>query len=837
MAKNPTLRYQTPDAAAEALAGFADGGAGLLGGLQPAGTPKAVSAVLPEAVNASIDDRPRLRRIAVCLAVLVLLVIGGTTIGYRIIFTQDGRATLPAGLDDKAKKTPPPPPAQPPSTTELVPQAPGPPPGSVGRLANGRIPAESTGSPVSREPVTPGLTNGQTTPPLRESPDSPPPKRASDDKPPRVVVESVKPTARDGSGEVIRFRSRRDRIRMALFSTDGRAITFASDDSDWEDPRGGKPCEDSLFWLAELGSPPRVIARELAPTHWVAAEPANNGRHGLSADLNGTTRWYDLHTGESRVLGKLSRPFHAAAISSDGHRAVLALGDRAVVLNTDSGKVLHTLTEHNGTVAGVSLTPDGTRAVTGGLKDHQVFVWDLARGSIVHRLHHEKGVHCVLAMPDGARFVTSGFDGTVRIWDLATGSELRRMPTPSGEGAALAVSPNGNLLLAAWSDSIWVWDLRAMQVVARISAPGHGVFALAFAPDGQRFVSTGFDRTVRIWQLPAIPEPRVVEEEEFLFPGPTDILWSVILSPDRRFLAVPGGASTGPGTLFLWDLTRRRLMLRVASAALVWPCVGAFTPDGQHLVTVGGDRRIRLWNLLRDEQPQTLGEQEGTGMGVAISPNGRLAATIAQPAPGVEHSLIHLWSLESGAEVGQLNGPFGGTSQVMFLRDGLHLLSSHALARAVVWDLETSEPVRKLAGEGGKFALLSDGRHAVFALRNVIHLIDINSGVVTRKFVGHTQATVLAEPSPNGRFLLTTAYEPPDSSVRVWDLTTGRQLLLLDVPGHPGTGGWLRDSRHFVFGDLFGAVHLYGISSALTGLETSEKPLTKAKAREKTHKK
>jgi hypothetical protein len=73
--------------------------------------------------------------------------------------------------------------------------------------------------------------------------------------------------------------------------------------------------------------------------------------------------------------------------------------------------------------------------------------------------------------------------------------------------------------------------------------------------------------------------------------------------------------------------------------------------------------------------------------------------------------------------------------------------------------------------------------------------------------------------------------------VRVWDLKTGRHLLKLDVPGHPGTGGWLRDSRHFLFGDLLGSVHLYGLSSSLIGPAPMEKPPAKAKARDKAHKK
>jgi WD40 repeat protein len=503
-----------------------------------------------------------------------------------------------------------------------------------------------------------------------------------------------------------------------------------------------------------------------------------------------------------------------------------------VILDTASGKILHTLKGHEGTVSCVGLTPDGTRAVTGGFKDHRVFVWDLDRGLILHRMRHEGRVYAVQMLPDGARAVTSSYDdGTIRIWDLKTGRELRRMPPPYEEGGAnLACSADGRLLVAGWHDWIWLWDLVAMQVVARIPAPNHRVYGPAFAPDSRRIVTTGWDdHTVRVWRLPPVAEPPVVEEEEFLFPSRADLLWSVILSPDRRLLAVPGA-----GGLTVWDLERRTRTLQISSATVVWPCIGAFTPDRRFLVMVGGDRAVRLWDLATGEPPRSLGMQEQVGSSVAVSPDGQLAATSAQAGADPDRSLIHLWSLERGTELGQLQGRFGATGQMSFSRDGTHLIASHARAQLVMWDLERGEPDWKLDGEGGRLAPMPDGRHALVSSESGdVRLIDLKTGAIVREFKGHTRPTVLVEPSPDGRFLLTTAYESPDSSVRIWDLATGRQLVSLDVPGHPGTGGWLRDSRHFLFGDLMGAIHIYRISDEVVGSVTKDNLTAKTRAKDK----
>ncbi len=102
-----------------------------------------------------------------------------------------------------------------------------------------------------------------------------------------------------------------------------------------------------------------------------------------------------------------------------------------------------------------------------------------------------------------------------------------------------------------------------------------------------------------------------------------------------------------------------------------------------------------------------------------------------------------------------------------------------------------------------------------------VQLWDVETGAKLRDYMGHTKSVAIAEPSPDGRLLLTTAFEAPDSSARIWDLATGRQLLKLDAPGQPASGGWLSDSRHVLFGNQKGIVHLYRLTDRLIGLDAT----------------
>lgn len=172
---------------------------------------------------------------------------------------------------------------------------------------------------------------------------------------------------------------------------------------------------------------------------------------------------------------------------------------------TDNAERL--LIGHAHNVCTLDVSPEGTYLVSGGW-DGQARVWNLSKWETEFQLggHEGMAVWSVVAF-DERTVVTGCADKSIRVFDLTKSTGGEAMPvatiyTPDVVRALCKVPkghPSGADIASASNDgTLRLWKLNGQQV-SELHGHESFVYSLASLPSGE-LVSTGEDRTVRIWR-------------------------------------------------------------------------------------------------------------------------------------------------------------------------------------------------------------------------------------------------------------------------------------------------------------------------------------------------
>ncbi len=230
-----------------------------------------------------------------------------------------------------------------------------------------------------------------------------------------------------------------------------------------------------------------------------------------------------------------------------------------------------------------------------------------------------------------------------------------------------------------------------------------------------------------------------------------------------------------------------------------------WSPSQRYALSGSTDETLRLWDVEAGRCIHVLKGHTGNVWAIAWSVDQRYALS------GSHDTTVRLWDMKMGRCILVLEGHTAGIESVAWSADQRRATSASQDGTVRFWDLETGDCIRMLEGVlGSHMQWSADQRRVLSSTDKTVQLWDLERGRCLRVFEGHTDTIFGLEWSFDKRRVLSASQ---DKTVRLWDVETGQCLSVLE--GHTDwicDVWWSADQRRALSGDRGGGIRGWNLS-------------------------
>lgn len=285
-------------------------------------------------------------------------------------------------------------------------------------------------------------------------------------------------------------------------------------------------------------------------------------------------------------------------------------------------------------------------------------------------------------------------------------------------------------------------------------------------------------------------------------------VYTVCLSPDRRFLAAAGKDAV----IRFVDLEIGEVSREISTGQIEVNGV-AFSPDGTEMATAGDVGTICLWKLKSASQRMQFQAHSGKAYQLLYTPDGRYIVSCGNTP------VIHVFDAQSGRKVQNLEGHGDEVQSLALADDGRTLASTGSDFTARTWDIEegTQKSVYISSRQVGPVVLLNDrGLLVIGNDDGLLQAIDIkrNQEIAVRKHLDrmgslalHPDGDLVAAGDASGKIRL-RKIDPSgnlvDDGYRPWQAHRGNVYSLV----------WSADGSRLISAGADGRVVSWSLAAA-----------------------
>ena len=495
--------------------------------------------------------------------------------------------------------------------------------------------------------------------------------------------------------------------------------------------------------------------------------------------------FYDVRTGAERaLLTDHVSTTGRVAFSPDGKTLASGMHDKILLWDIATGKFLKSIKRQASTIKGLRIFDDGTTLLCENDYDGSVQLWDINTGSKKKDFHPSgsRGLSAVFGsmigreiaavdlylnkIEDNGIYAIGYKDGKIRLEDATTGRHLRNLQGPKERVRQLAFSPDGARLAAETANgTIRLWEVTTGRILKDLTQQSKWAWGLLmFSKGGKTLACQGKAADIELWDVET-QTLRVTLDR-------MDTQMSMLaFSPDAKTVA----SANLNGEIKVWDANTGDEVSVFRTAHAAWLDALAFSADGSTLAS-GDIAAIRFWDTLTFTQRANTIKVRGALFGAwAFSPDGSTVTTAdrfrfekrTRDAFVKESvlSTLSLWDTRTGRRLSGFGIEWHEGEAPVLPGQKKTAMSTGGMDGPVVF-----------SQNGYMLATALNSERATKDNRFTVHLWETPHGKLHFTLKGHTDKVNALAFTHQGH---TLASASDDGTIRLWDASTGTQMLSL----------------------------------------------------------